>query len=275
MGEVARVARRASFVAGLCGGLLCSLLWGVAPAEAVIVEFDVLNHPLAGSNPRAFDARDWGMFLDYRTGWWRRRTTYFHFNSDTKLQVDTQTGIGTLAGTMSDLSSGDLWRLSGTLSGIRASGRFDTAAVPYDTMFQDLLNAGTGGGAIFYDAVSLSLSTDVARPRFAGSRVLGNYPRTMDKFDITYRKWLSTSRFPGSQYNLLGAFGWFDGIESGRPLTGGDMKINLANMRVLQPPPGPPVIPEPSTMLLFGLGAVGGLGRRRLARLAKRVRASA
>ena len=238
-------------------------------AEAALIDFEVVNHPLYFGWPTT-PAGTAGFFVFDQTGSFVENSFSL---KDVHMLVDTTTGFGTMNGAVVHNQSGDLWRLSASFTGIRSSGGLPQP-VPYDTMFDDLFGhperqllwgmAPAGGNTTQFQ---LNLDTDLVSPIYAGPRNYWGLAMDVDgdgiaePFHVTYRYLLDPNAFPGSEFDLLGGSGWVS--STGTFSThGGDIHFLLRNPTHVNPP-----VPEPMTASLFGLGLVaGGLARRRRAR---------
>lgn len=221
------------------------LLAGSTRAEALILTFDLDKHPNDG---QAFHPVGMG--------------TDFNFTG-AQMSVDTSTGKATLSGTVVHVASNESWGFSGMFDGIGASGMFfdSLPPVPFDTMFDELLNNGNSTARIFYEEAEFDITPTVLNPAYTGPRQFVNNTNNLPAFggeDLDIHR-----RIIDSQPYLVIESGWWgitnvNGVDEGVRSHG-----NWRWIITEQSPPPPPPIPEPATGLLFGLGSLTGLLARR------------
>lgn len=173
-------------------------------------------------------------------------TKAFDFD-DVKLTVDTSTGNGTFAGSITHFASGEAWLLNGALSGIYGQGPlFNPPTLPTDTMFADVLNSGNATSAIRYAEAQFSISTLLANPTYTGPTSWANNS-AVGGVDLKINRQV----IQGTPYLLIDS-GWW-GLPQGARIHG-NWEWTLTQTQT----PPPPVVPEPMTSALFGLGALAG-----------------
>lgn len=226
--------------------------WVTAPqAEALILTFQIDKHPNDG---QAFHPVGMG--------------TDFNF-VNALMTVNTSTGKADLGGSVVHVASGELWQFSGMFDGIGASGQFFNSlpAVPFDTMFDELLNNGNGTARIFYSEAQFDITPSVLNPAYTGPRLFVNNTNNTPDFggeDLDIHR-----RIINQQPYLVIESGWW-GITNVNGVDTGERSHGNWRWTMTETPP-PPVIPEPMTSALFGLGALAGAigprARRKFSRL--------
>ena len=187
----------------------------------------------------------------------------FLFN-DVQFSVDTITGLASLSGLTTHQASGDVWRMSATYSGLRTKGGWNTTSVPYDNMFNDLRSAGSGGPDVHGHPTNALVWGSAAPGGITAENTLQIDPVTLNPTYGGPRQFIGKADslgspfligvwdpYVGTQWSLVG-FGW---LSPGDGSWAGDYSFAICER--------PPVIPEPSTGALLGLGLVGGLLRRK------------
>lgn len=227
--------------------VLVAMLAGMPRAEAIILSFDLDKHPNDG---QAFHPLGMGTDFDFVAA---------------QMLVDTSTGKADLSGTVVHVASAELWLFSGMFDSIGASGTFfdSLPPVPFDAMFDELLNNGNNNARIFYQEAEFDITPTVLNPAYTGARSFVNNTNNSPMFggeDLDIHR-----RVINNQPYLVIDSGWWQVTSD--PDTNGDRSHgNWRWVITKTPPPPPPVIPEPGTMTLFGVGSLAGLvGRRRRA----------
>ncbi len=251
-----------------------------AQAETVSfpVTYPAFSHPNgnASANTLAQDDRDYGLRLDTNG-----RVNTFHFVNVTMTfynpaSPDNSTLMARLEGDIAHLQSSEGGALGYSANSgydpedqvysfvadfrvIGASGGWNTGAVPYGDMFDDLRSATPEN-----DRLSFALHDTTLTPQFApgdavfdGALNWDEYPGSdaapnNGSFYITPRHRLTNAAFAGSEWDVLGAAGWLERSEDdGRPATN-DFLFYL----------GATPVPEPTSALLVGVMALFATRRR-------------
>ena len=244
------------------GLLVAGGLWlGLAqqPASAALVSFDMLDHPATAT----WDSGALGMGI-FPPGYGYNG---FHF-VDVHFVIDDVTGLATAQGNIIHNPSGQPWRLSASFQSIASTGTWPTQDhVPYNAnaMLEDLQNAGFNtenrlgwGLPSAATQVSVQIETDILHPAYAGPRQFVGEGAMGFPFYLRFRYGLGAGLpgdpFAGPAFDLIGGAGWFR--EAGSADHGGDFLFVLKRSTS-------PVIPEPATGVLLGLGLLAGVVRKR------------
>ncbi len=216
-------------------------------AQAVSIDFDVLNHPAGNSQPPPY-----GLRLDYNS-----ENHTFEFNGNVMASFDmtnkSMTFDGTVVHGVGNTSTGEVWTIATTLTWVGIQGVSNTdfnnlTEADLEAIKTSLLNpAGLfgSGSRLLFTVDSLTLTTAVVGPVYQGAvSWSGKANSSGDQFYVgTGHRSVSS----------LSAWGW---VMTANGQTG-------TNDFLLTLEPKQDGVPEPATIALLtaGLGAV--VSRRR------------
>lgn len=151
---------------------------------------------------------------------------------DVKLTFDTNTETGLMSGSILHHLSGETWHMEYSMSNPNVTGSaFEDAII-------SLLDPTTNPGQqVTFSSQYLKLTTNVVNPTYQA------YTESEGKMNSYVRHDHYINDFNGGS-------GWFKG--------GGDIHYGFVNGRRV-----PPVVPEPSTMVMLGMGVAGAFVLRK------------